>query len=144
MVTGRKVISFLSIFGSQFLSHQKISVSTKDTAELNVKHVKYNVKHVKTQRNYHKIDQNSARKSLHVQVRVAIIVTMVTIKPFVFCPICTWSVMQTFIATRIVNLWLLAHVHFFHSHFCKKVIVKGYEWTFLQKNVDFGDCDRWV
>ena len=34
--------------------------------------------------------------------------------------------------------------YFFHSHFCKKVIVKGYEWTFLQKNVDFGDCDRWV
>ena len=29
--------------------------------------------------------------------------------------------------------------HFFHSRFCKKVIVKGYEWTFLQKNVDFGD-----
>ena len=26
--------------------------------------------------------------------------------------------------------------------FCKKTIVKGYEWTFLQKNVDFGDCGR--
>ena len=34
-------ILFLSIFGSQFLSHQKISVTTKDTAEFNVivKHV---------------------------------------------------------------------------------------------------------
>ena len=43
MVTGKKVIVFLSIFSSQFLSHQKISVTTKDTAELNVKHVKHNV-----------------------------------------------------------------------------------------------------
>ena len=44
VVTGRKVISFLSIFGSRFLSHQKIlSVTTKDTAELNLKHVKLNV-----------------------------------------------------------------------------------------------------
>ena len=43
MVTGRKVISFVSIFGSHFLSHQKISVTSKDTAELNVKHVKPNV-----------------------------------------------------------------------------------------------------
>ena len=46
MVTGRKLISFLSIFGSQFLSHKKIlsaSVTTEDTAELNVKHVKHNV-----------------------------------------------------------------------------------------------------
>ena len=24
-------------------------------------------------------------------------------------------------------------INFFHSRFCKKVIVKGYEWTFLQK-----------
>ena len=22
--------------------------------------------------------------------------------------------------------------------------MKGYEWTFLQKNVDFGDCGRWA
>ena len=22
--------------------------------------------------------------------------------------------------------------------------MEGYEWTFLQKNVDFGDCGRWV
>ena len=43
VVTGKKVIVFLSIFSSQFLSHQKISVTTKDTAELNVKHVKHNV-----------------------------------------------------------------------------------------------------
>ena len=46
VVTGKKVILivFLSIFySSQFLSHQKISVTTKDTAELNVKHVKHNV-----------------------------------------------------------------------------------------------------
>ena len=43
LVTGRKVILFVSIFGSQFLSHQKISVTTKDTAESNVKHIKHNV-----------------------------------------------------------------------------------------------------
>ena len=43
VVTGRKVILFVSIFGSQFLSHQQISVTTEDTAELNVKHVKYNI-----------------------------------------------------------------------------------------------------
>ena len=30
-------------FGSQFLLHQKISGTTKDTAEFNVKHVKHNV-----------------------------------------------------------------------------------------------------
>ena len=71
MVTGRKVISFVSIFGSHFLSHQK------------------------TQRNYHKIDQNGARKSLHVQVRVAIFVTMVTMQYFAFYLICTWAVVQT-------------------------------------------------
>ena len=43
MVTGSKLILFVSIFGSPFLSHQKISVTNKDTAELNVKHVKHNV-----------------------------------------------------------------------------------------------------
>ena len=44
VVTGKKVILFLSIFySSQFLSHQKTSVTTKDTAELNLKHVKHNV-----------------------------------------------------------------------------------------------------
>ena len=46
VVTGKKVILiiFLSIFySSQFLLHQKISVTTKDTAELNVKNVKHNV-----------------------------------------------------------------------------------------------------
>ena len=44
VVTGRKLISYLSIFGSQFLSHQKIlSVTTEDTAELNEKHVKHKV-----------------------------------------------------------------------------------------------------
>ena len=32
-----------TIFCSHFLSHQKISVTTKDTAELNVKHDKPNV-----------------------------------------------------------------------------------------------------
>ena len=37
VVTGRKVILFLSIFVSQFLSHQKISVTTEDAAELNVR-----------------------------------------------------------------------------------------------------------
>ena len=35
---------FLSNIGSQFLSDQKVlSVTTKDTAELNVKHVRHNV-----------------------------------------------------------------------------------------------------
>ena len=34
--------------------------------------------------NYHKIYQNGARKSLHVQVGVAIFVTMVTMQPFAF------------------------------------------------------------
>ena len=45
VVTGRKVIVFyLSLVVSfEFLLHQKISVTTKDTAELNVKHVKHNV-----------------------------------------------------------------------------------------------------
>ena len=36
-VTGGKVILFVSIFGSQFLSHRKISVTTKDIAELIIK-----------------------------------------------------------------------------------------------------------
>ena len=40
---GHREEVFLSIFNSQFLSHLKISVTTKDTAELNVKHVKHNV-----------------------------------------------------------------------------------------------------
>ena len=48
VVTGRKFILFFSIFGSQVLSHQKISVTTKDTAELNVKHVKHNVNTTKS------------------------------------------------------------------------------------------------
>ena len=39
VVTGKKIVSFLSIFGSQFLSRQKVSVATEDTAELDVKHV---------------------------------------------------------------------------------------------------------
>ena len=43
VVTGKKVILFVSIFWSQFLSHQKISVTTEDTAELIIKHVKHNV-----------------------------------------------------------------------------------------------------
>ena len=45
VVTGRKVIVFyLSLVVSfEFLLHQKISVTTKDTAELNVKHVKHTV-----------------------------------------------------------------------------------------------------
>ena len=43
--TTTKVILFVYIFGSQFLWHQKISVTTEETAELNVKlkHVKHNV-----------------------------------------------------------------------------------------------------
>ena len=81
VVTG-KIILFFSIFGSRFLWHQKISVTTKDTAEFNVKHVKHNVI------TYHKIDQNGAHKSLHVQVRVAIIVTMVTVQLPIFYLIC--------------------------------------------------------
>ena len=80
MVTGRKVILFVYIFGSQFLWHQKKTVTTEDTAELDVKlkHVKHNVITKK------KIDQNGARKSLHVQVRVAILVTMVTMQLLIF------------------------------------------------------------
>ena len=45
VVTGRKLIVFyLSLVDSfEFLLHQKISVTTKDTAELNVKLVKHTV-----------------------------------------------------------------------------------------------------
>ena len=43
MVTGRKVILFLFVLGSQLGRHQKISVTTKDTAELNEKYIKHNV-----------------------------------------------------------------------------------------------------
>ena len=44
VVTGRKLISFLFIFCSQFYRFKKIlSVTTEETAELNVKHVKPNV-----------------------------------------------------------------------------------------------------
>ena len=92
MVTGKNIsiILFLSIFRSQFLSHQKISVATKDTAELNLKHVKQNVI-----TNYRIIDQNGAYKSLHVQARVAILVTLVTMQLPIVYLICTWAVVQT-------------------------------------------------
>ena len=89
VVTGRKVILFSFIFGSQFLSHQKISVLTKDTAELNVKPVKHNV-----------ITTKSIKMALGnlctctVQVRVVFLVTMVTMLPFAFYLICTWAVIQ--------------------------------------------------
>ena len=64
VVTGKKVIVFLSIFRRQFLSHQKIlSVTTKDTAELNVKHVKHNVITTKP-------IKMTFQQSLHVHVLV--------------------------------------------------------------------------
>ena len=85
MVTGKKVIVFLSIFGSQFLLHQKIS-GTKIQAQ-RYRHSRIKCKTCQTQRNYHKIDQNGACKSLRVQVRVAlaIFVTMVTMHYAIFC-----------------------------------------------------------
>ena len=91
MVTGKKVIVFLSIFSSQFLSHQKISVTTKDTAELNVKHVKHNV-----------ITTKSIKIALVIYIctcrfvySVAIFVTMVTMQSFALYLICTWAVVLT-------------------------------------------------
>ena len=87
VVTGRKVILFLSIFGSQFLSHQKISVTTKDTAEFNVKHVQHNV-----------ITTKSIKMALANRCTcLAILVPMVTMQPFAFNLICTWAVVQTII-----------------------------------------------
>ena len=83
VVTGRKVIVFyLSLVVSfEFLLHQKISVTTKDTAELNVKHVtvKHNV-----------ITTKSIKMALvnictcRFVYSVAIFVTMVTMQSFAF------------------------------------------------------------
>ena len=67
MITRRKVILSVSIFGSQFLSYHyyiKTSVSTKDSAELNITHVKHNEITTKSKK-------NRVRKSLHVQVRIS-------------------------------------------------------------------------
>ena len=94
LITGRKVILFVIIFGSQFLWHQKISVTTEDTAELNVKQVKHNVI---TTKSIKMALANLAQ--LYVQVRVVILVTMVTIRLPIFYLffflICTWAVVQT-------------------------------------------------
>ena len=79
-----------NVLGSQFLSHQKISVTTKDTAELNVKHVKHNV-----------ITTKSIKMALvnictcRFVYSVAIFVTMVTIQLLIFYLICTWAVVHT-------------------------------------------------
>ena len=84
VVTGRNVVLFLSIFGSQFLSHHNISVTTKHTAELTVKHVKHNV-----------ITTKSIKMALvnlctcRFVYSVAIILTTVTMQSFAFYLICT-------------------------------------------------------
>ena len=87
VVTWMKVILFfMYLWWSDFIASKNIRHNWRYSR------IKYKTR--QAQRNYHKIDQNGARKSLHVQVRVSILVTMVTMQLPSFYLICTWAVVQ--------------------------------------------------